>query len=65
MVRLLRHPSACAVINELHIAASAQQRRALAAEFYSRQALLLEQARMQPLSREVWLQLQRTPLSMV
>ena len=46
VVRLLRHPSACAVVNELHVAASAKQRRALAAEFYSRQATLFQQARM-------------------
>lgn len=43
VVRLLRHPSACSVINELHMAANAKQRRELAAEFYSRQATLFQQ----------------------
>ena len=43
VVRLLRHPSACSVINELHTAATTKQRRELAAEFYSRQATLFQQ----------------------
>ena len=45
VVQLLRHPSACSVINELHVAANARQRRALEAEFYGRSFTLFEQAR--------------------
>ena len=48
VVRLLRHPSACSVINELHTAATTKQRRELAAEFYSRQATLFQQVCPQP-----------------
>ena len=44
VVRMLRHPCASRVVNELYTAASTKQRRTLTAEFYGREAMLFHEA---------------------
>ena len=40
---LLRHPYAAAVVDDLYLCASGQQRNAMVAEFYAREYVLFEQ----------------------
>ena len=40
---LLRHPYAAAIVDDLYLCASGQQRNAMVAEFYAREYVLFEQ----------------------